>query len=84
MPQLGTLAAALDFLPLWWQEATDGTAFDSTFAGWVRACGWKVAGFTWPLEGPPSISKVSPTNADRKSTRLNSSHLRLSRMPSSA
>ncbi len=62
MPPLGTLAAALDFLPQWWHEALDASAFDSTFAGWVRACGWKVAGFTWPLEGPASTSKVSPTN----------------------
>ena len=32
----------------------------------------------------PRIKKLRPNLPDRKSTRLNSSHLRLSRMPSSA
>ena len=33
---------------------------------------------------PTGVSTESVRNADRKSTRLNSSHLKLSRMPSSA
>ena len=33
---------------------------------------------------PETVTRVAEACADRKSTRLNSSHLRLSRMPSSA
>ena len=37
-----------------------------------------------PNEAPEEVSRISPLTADRKSTRLNSSHSRASRMPSSA
>ena len=37
-----------------------------------------------PVLGSPLETPACPTGGDRKSTRLNSSHLRLSRMPSSA
>ena len=67
MPQPGTLAAALDFLPHWWQDATDASAFDATFASWVRACGWKAAGFASPVETTPSVFKVVPNNATSES-----------------
>ena len=36
------------------------------------------------IEGPLALTVASGLQVDRKSTRLNSSHLRLSRMPSSA
>src|SRR5436309_672189 len=63
MPQPEILPAALAFLPHWWQEATETAAFDATLAGWVRACGWKSAGFVWPVEGTPTVAKVAPNNA---------------------
>ena len=37
-----------------------------------------------PMVGPPQPEEPAPAEADRKSTRLNSSHIPLSRMPSSA
>ena len=40
--------------------------------------------FMGPVEEQASVVYLRPETADRKSTRLNSSHLRLSRMPSSA
>ena len=70
-----------DHMPrLWWLEffphglETDAAIFqpladvEAVFAG----AGWRVAGF------------AKPATRDRKSTRLNSSHCALSRMPSSA
>jgi signal transduction histidine kinase len=49
----GTLPAALSFLPQWWQDASDPTAFDALLAGWARACGWRACGFVWPGESGP-------------------------------
>lgn len=53
----GTLSAALAFVPNWWQESTDPTAFDVLLAGWARACGWKTCGFAWTGE-TGSVSKT--------------------------
>ena len=48
-------------------------------------CGMALCGAcTVHLDGQPIRSCSTPVSADRKSTRLNSSHLDLSRMPSSA
>ncbi|MBN9119075.1 MAG: HAMP domain-containing histidine kinase [Planctomycetes bacterium] len=47
----GTLSAALAFLPNWWQESTDVTAFDALLSGWGQACGWRTCGFAWAGEG---------------------------------
>ena len=45
-------------------------------------------GTYWLVRNAPKllepVAKVAPTHEDRKSTRLNSSHDRVSRMPSSA
>lgn len=49
----GTLSAALAYLPNWWLETTDAGAFDALLVGWVRACGWRAAGFIWPAEANP-------------------------------
>ena len=46
--------------------------------GWALATGW----YAWQHRGPVSAQEQIP--ADRKSTRLNSSHRCTSRMPSSA
>ena len=46
----GTLSAALAFVPNWWQESTDGAAFDALLAGWSWACGWRTCGFAWSGE----------------------------------
>jgi signal transduction histidine kinase len=62
MPQPGTQPAALAFLPQWWQESTDAAAFETTLASWVRTCGWRAAGFVWPVESPPTIAKFAPTH----------------------
>ena len=48
----------------------------STVVSWLR----KYGNFDWENQIPTNMSKTP----DRKSTRLNSSHLKLSRMPSSA
>ena len=63
MSQLGTLPAALEFLPQWWQEATEANTLDARLAGWVRACGWRVGGFVWPAEGSPTVVKIAPSSA---------------------
>lgn len=63
MSQPGTLSAALAFVPHWWQDATDASALDAVLGSWVRACGWKAAGFVWPAEGP-TVVKNAPTNAE--------------------
>ncbi|HYH64996.1 MAG TPA: ATP-binding protein [Urbifossiella sp.] len=50
-------AAALAYLPSWWQDAAD---FDALLAGWVRACGWRAAGFVAPTEYGPAVVRVAP------------------------
>src|SRR5438105_2101515 len=62
MSQPGTMPAALAALPLWWQETTETTTLDATLASWVRACGWRAGGFTWPAEGTPTVQKASPNH----------------------
>lgn len=57
MPQPGTLAAALAYLPHWQQDATDAAGLEGVLAGWVRACGWKAAGFAAPTDG---LAKSAP------------------------
>jgi signal transduction histidine kinase len=60
----GTLAAALGFVPNWWQETSDPTRFDALLVGWAKACGWKAAGFVWPAAGPAAVVKtVHPSGA---------------------
>jgi signal transduction histidine kinase len=54
----GSLTAALNFLPNWWQESSDPVAFDALLAGWSRACGWKACGFAWAGEGEPVVRAV--------------------------
>ena len=45
---------------------------------------YKIGGFTTASRSIPDWSEIHKENQDRKSTRLNSSHIPLSRMPSSA
>ena len=47
MSQPGTLAAALAFVPNWWQETGDPFAIDSLLTGWSKACSWS----QWPVAG---------------------------------
>src|SRR4051812_38714752 len=56
----GTLAAALGFVPNWWQETSDPTGFDALLVGWAKACGGKAAGFVWPALGPAAVVKTVP------------------------
>ena len=51
MSQPGTLAAALAFVPNWWQETADPFALDSRLTEWSRACGWRACGLVLPGEG---------------------------------
>ena len=53
-----------------WVDAASGETFDSTSPATGELIG------TFPKSGPEDV--------DRKSTRLNSSHIQKSRMPSSA
>ena len=41
-------------------------------------------GINYPSVGNGGVSNPNPVDPDRKSTRLNSSHVKRSRMPSSA
>ena len=52
--------------------------------GLVVALSWLVRVAGRPLRAAPHAGGIPPVEQDRKSTRLNSSHLKLSRMPSSA
>ena len=73
--------ALLSAVSTWAQEIT-GTVTD--------ALGSPVAGAKVHLVNTPNVSAITDRNGvfvlngDRKSTRLNSSHVALSRMPSSA
>lgn len=59
MSQPGTLAAALAFVPNWWQETADPFALDSLLTGWAKACGWRACGIVLPLvEGTPLAKTV--------------------------
>src|SRR5579883_102120 len=58
----GTLSAALTFLPNWWQETTEPTAFDSLFLGWARACGWRACGFVWTGEAGTVTKTIQAGN----------------------
>lgn len=55
------LPAALAFLPSWWRDTAEPAAFDGLLAGWVRACGWRAAGFVWPADNGPTVVRVAPT-----------------------
>ncbi|MFO0804767.1 MAG: ATP-binding protein [Gemmataceae bacterium] len=57
MPQPGTLAAALAHLPQWWQDGGENATIELLLASWVRACGWKSAGFLAPADG---VAKSAP------------------------
>lgn len=70
MPQPGTHTAALAYLPQWWQETNDAAAFEATLAGWVRACGWKAAGFVWPADGPATFARSAPNPVAIDSSEL--------------
>jgi signal transduction histidine kinase len=51
MSQPGTLAAALAFVPNWWQETADPVALDSLLTGWGKAAGWRACGMVLSLDG---------------------------------
>ena len=73
-----------DHLPLYRQAeiyARDGVELDrATLADWVGRMAWLVR----PLAEKIAEHVMAGTVIDRKSTRLNSSHIQKSRMPSSA
>src|SRR5262245_25468694 len=58
MSQSGTLAAALAFVPNWWQDTTDPLALDILLGNWAKACGWRACGLVLPVEGSPPIAKA--------------------------
>jgi len=62
MAQSGTPPAALAFLPQWWQDSAEASAFETTLSSWVRTCGWRAAGFLWPVESSPTVVKVAPSH----------------------
>ena len=73
------LLVTLVLIPLFFTEALDLKKFTQTFL---------VAPPPPPPPPPPAspaiVKAVAPKRVDRKSTRLNSSHIQKSRMPSSA
>ena len=58
MSSPGTLTAALNFVPSWWQDGAEKPTLDAQLAGLVKACGWRGAGFVWPAEGMVAVSKA--------------------------
>jgi signal transduction histidine kinase len=58
MSQSGTLAAALAFVPNWWQETTDPLALDMLLGNWAKACGWRACGVVLPVEHALPIAKM--------------------------
>jgi signal transduction histidine kinase len=58
MSQPGTLAAALAFVPNWWQETADPFALDSLLASWSKACGWRACGLVLPNDGATPVVKT--------------------------
>ena len=79
------LFVALGYMVKFYPEALTG--FDSNIQTWVR--GDLPAGLTRffktiTILGNTPVQAIIAIVADRKSTRLNSSHSRASRMPSSA
>lgn len=58
MSQPGTLAAALAFVPNWWQEAADSFALDALLIGWARACGWRACGLVMPGESAGTVART--------------------------
>jgi len=57
MSQPGTLAAALAFVPNWWQDTADPFALDSLLTNWSRACGWRACGLVLSGEGATPVAR---------------------------
>lgn len=55
----GGLASGLAFLPTWFTETKDPQALGATLSAWVRASGWRCAGFAWPAEPNPTTVLVA-------------------------
>ncbi len=53
MAPAGTIAAALAFVPEWWQETTDAAAVAELFARWRIACGYSGCGVSLPGSSGP-------------------------------
>jgi signal transduction histidine kinase len=51
----GGLATGMAYLPAWLTDTADAAELDSLLCGWVKANGWRSAGFAWPCEGPPQV-----------------------------
>jgi signal transduction histidine kinase len=58
MSQPGTLAAALAFVPNWWQETADPVTLDSLLTGWSKACGWRACGVVLPVDGVAPVVRT--------------------------
>jgi signal transduction histidine kinase len=58
MSQPGTLAAALAFVPNWWQEAAESSTLDALLTGWARACGWRACGLAMPAEVNSPVART--------------------------
>jgi signal transduction histidine kinase len=63
MSSSGTLTAALNFVPRWWQDGPDRPALEDLLVGLAAACGWRGAGFVWPAEGTVAVAKVVANGA---------------------
>ncbi len=55
MSDPGALAAALTFLPTWWQETRDSAALETILQAWARTCGWRSCGLVWPASDTPTV-----------------------------
>jgi signal transduction histidine kinase len=58
MSTTGTLSTALAFVPNWWHETADPSAFDKLLRGWAQASGWRACGFVWPGDNSPSVVRT--------------------------
>jgi signal transduction histidine kinase len=63
MSMPGGLASGLAFLPTWLAETKDPNALDALLSAWVRASGWRSAGFAWPVDATPRTVLVARGDA---------------------
>lgn len=59
----GGLASGLAYLPAWLSEPTGSGELDPLLCGWVKANGWRSAGFAWPCEGAPKMVIMARSEA---------------------
>jgi signal transduction histidine kinase len=55
MTNLSGLSTGLAFLPSWLSDTAEPNAMDKLMSAWVKANGWRSAGFAWPCGPEPTV-----------------------------